>query len=136
MADARTAYFDNILRRTIIELAITCEIVVKRKFFPNDTPAGSAFDYISEKSKVTVTVLDLISNVAQEAFGEAFREKELKAFKDIDHLFRCRNKAAHRGALSYRDDKGIKTQVNSETVKEWFQSVETLLDWLNKLGHL
>ncbi len=130
LSDAQSALFEDKLRRAVLELAIACELIVKRSFFSGDSPAGAAFDYLEDKAQVKVTVLDLLHRVAQEAFGKSFREDHDSHYKNIDHLFRCRNKVAHRGVLSFRDDSGVEIHVDSSMVASWWDSVLKLIEWL------
>lgn len=130
LSDAMTAIFEKNSRRAILEMAIACEVVVKRRFFSVNTPAGAAFDYLEDKSQVKVRVIDLINRIAEEAFGESFRASNPDKYKDIDHLFRCRNKIAHRGELSYRDDRGVTQPVDDKTIESWWNSVMALIEWI------
>lgn len=134
LSDAQSAWFDGNLRRSVLELAIACEVVVKRHFFANDSPAGAAFDYLEDRAKVSVRVLELIDQVCIEAFSRSFRAEHPDRYRDVDHLFRCRNKVAHRGVLSFRDDGGIQNAVSAEMVKNWWDAVVDLKQWLNALG--
>ncbi len=131
ISDAQTALFQGNLRRAVLELAIACEIVVKRKFFPEASPAGTAFDYLEDKAQGRLKVLDFIDHIAAEAFGKSFRIHHSDDYQNIDYLFRCRNKIAHRGVLSYRDDSGVTRPVDYEIVSNWWNSVSTLIEWLN-----
>jgi hypothetical protein len=116
----------------ILELAIGCEIMVKRTFFSQNTPAGAAFDYFEDKALVRVKVIDLIDRVASEAFGRSFKEDHPNHYKNIDYLFRCRNKIAHRGSLSYRDDSGDSQEASFDTIKDWWVSISELRCWLKE----
>ena len=73
--------------------------------------------------------MDLIHVVAKRAFGRSFKEEQASHYKNIDFLFRCRNKVAHRGELIYRDDSGVHT-VDKEMLAVWWESALTLLKWL------
>jgi hypothetical protein len=132
IADAQTAVYQRNLRRSVLELAIACEIAIKQTFFAKSTPAGLAYEYLEDKGRINISVMELIDGVANQAFGESFKDIDLKAYTDIDHLFRSRNKVAHRGKIIYRDDKGLPHQVDTNTLKAWWQSVESLLNWLQK----
>ena len=134
LSDAQTTLFERNLRRAVIELAIACEIVVKRSFFSEDSPAGAAFDYLEDKSLVRVKVLELIDRVARAAFGQSFRTDHPSHYNNVDFLFRCRNKVAHRGDLSLRDDAGVKKSVNYEMVENWWDSVQQLIEWLSRVA--
>jgi hypothetical protein len=133
LSDAQTAWFEGSFRRTVIELAICCEVIVKRRFFSAATPAGAAFDYLEDKSKVSVRVLDLLDTIAFEAFDKSYRIDYPDHYKRIDTLFRCRNKVAHRGELIYRDDSGLIHEVAAPELAEWWMSVSHLRDWLKTL---
>jgi hypothetical protein len=133
ISDAQTAWFDGHLRRAVLELAICTEILVKRKFFAEASPAGAAFDYLEDKAKVSIRVLELIDAVAAEAFSCSFKRHNLGNFHKIDYLFRCRNKIAHRGELSYRDDSGTTVAVDASIVKGWWHAVTDLKSWIEGL---
>jgi hypothetical protein len=111
LSDAQSAWYEGNLRRAVLELAICAEVIVKRKFFAKATAAGAAFDYFEDKSKVTVRIPELLDAVAKEAFARSYRLDAADQFQRIDYLFRCRNKVAHRGELSFRDDKGALIRV-------------------------
>jgi hypothetical protein len=130
-ADARTALFERQVRRAVLELAIACEMLVKQSFFSEGTVSAASFEYLEDKSKVSVRVSELIDGVAKQAFGASFREDHPDHFKNIDHLYRCRNKVAHRGALSYRDDNGFLHDVDETVAKSWWTSVDQLQNWLS-----
>lgn len=130
LSDAQTAWFQGNLRRSVLELAICTEVIVKRKFFSEESPAGAAFDYLEDKGKISVRVLDLIDGAAKEAFFYSYKIEHNEKYTDIDHLFRCRNKIAHRGELAFRNDSGY-INVNAQHVESWWLSVKHLKDWLN-----
>lgn len=133
LSDAQAAYFERNLRRAVLELAICTEITVKRLFFAAASPAGAAFDYLEDKARISVRVLDLLDGVAMEAFSQSFKEFDSAAYRQIDHMFRCRNKIAHRGELSYRDDGGRVTHVDESIVKDWWGAVAGLRTWASSL---
>ncbi len=128
--NARTASFEGNLQRSVLELAIACEIIVKRCFFKNDSPAGAAFDYLEDKAKVNVRVLELIDAVAKAAFGKSFKVECSEDYRNIDYLFRCRNKIAHRGELVLLDEAGNRLIPDRKLIENWFNSVLTLRTWL------
>ncbi len=133
LSGAITSLFDFNLHRAVFELAIACEILVKRSFFPKETPGGIAFDYFEDKSKIKITVPELIDKVAQEAFGKSFETEQPKNYKNIQNLFHCRNKIAHRGSLEYRDIYTNKMKIaDIETVVVWAYSVRYLEIWFLK----
>lgn len=68
--------------------------------------------------------------IAEEAFSRSFRANHPDQYKDIDHLFRCRNKIAHRGELSYRDDSGVTQPVDYNTVESGWNSIMSLIEWI------
>lgn len=134
LSDAQTAWFEGNLRRAVLELAICTEVMVKRRFFTKASPAGAAFDYLEDKAKVSVRVLELLDAVAEEAFFRSFRKEAATSFARIDHMFRCRNKIAHRGELAFRDDSGTAIQVDATRVESWWVAVEHLKRWLDALS--
>lgn len=133
LSDAQSAWFEDNLRRSVLELAICAEVMVKRKFFAKSSPAGAAFDYLEDRSKTPVRVLELLDAVAKEAFSRSYKEKDPDSFKNIDHLFRCRNKIAHRGELYFKDDSGITILADKNLVETWWNSVVNLKEWLDSI---
>lgn len=133
LSEAQTAWFEGSLRRSVLELAICTEVLVKRCFFAHASPAGAAFDYLEDKGKVSVRVLDLLDSVAEEAFNRSFKKDAPDDFQRLDHLFRCRNKIAHRGELLYRDDSSKFVVADAPLVKVWWQAVANLKAWLESL---
>lgn len=134
LADAQTAWFEKSLRRSVLELAICVEVLVKRQYFAQHSAAGAAFDYLEDKAKVSVRPLDLIDTIAKDVYGESFKEHSSENYQSIDHLFRCRNKVAHRGQLVFLDEKKVWRTVEQETVEVWFNAVQSLRAWLKALS--
>ena len=130
LSDAQSAAFQKNLRRAILETAIACEIAVKQTFFAKATPSVAAYEFLEDHGKVRVTVLDLIISVAKQAFGKSFKEDKESHYDNIDFLFRCRNKVAHRGELIYKDQSGILYSVDDDKLADWWESVEILRAWL------
>lgn len=133
LSDAQNSWFEGDLRHSVLSLAICTEVLAKRCFFTQDSPAGLAFDYLEDKAKVTVRVLDLIDAIAEEAFGRSYKKEDKFNYKQIDHLFRCRNKIVHRGELVYRDDSGNLIKVNASEVEIWWHAVMKLKVWIESL---
>jgi hypothetical protein len=133
LSDAQAAWFEGSLRRSVLELAICTEVLVKRRFFAKSSPAGAAFDYLEDKAKISVRVLELLDSVAEEAFACSYKKQEPAYYQKIDHLFRCRNKIAHRGELAFRDDSGKTIGVDAPLVETWWHAVENLRQWLQSL---
>lgn len=132
LADAQTAIFEGNLRRGALEMAIACEVAVKQAFFARSTVAGEAYEYLERKRKVTVSVPELISGAAKQAFGESFKDSYPVDYDNICFLFQCRNKIAHRGEPLYRDKKGEPRKADIDTLKQWWASVEVLISWLSE----
>lgn len=132
MYDAQAAILQRNYRRGILEMAIACEIAVKQAFFAESTISGVTYEYFENQGRVNVRPIDLISNVAEYVFGENFKSINEKAYKNIDYLFRCRNKIAHRGQISYRDDSGVWHQPDLDILRDWWTSLEEMLSWLYK----
>ena len=132
LSDAQTSILNDKLHRAILEMAIACEVAVKGTFFAKATVAGSVYEYLEDKKRVSVKVIELIDGVAKVAFGQSFKDVDRDAYTHIDFLFRARNKVAHRGERTYRDDQGNEHQVDRPTLEEWWVSVDTLMKWLAK----
>jgi hypothetical protein len=133
LSDAQSAWFEGNLRRSVLEMAICIELMVKRKYFAQASPAGAAFDYLEDKSKVSVRVPELLDGIAKEAFSRSYRVEAPVQFQRIDYLFRCRNKIAHRGELWFRDDGDRLITVNSAIVEQWWEAAADLMAWLTAL---
>ncbi len=132
LSDAQSAVFNDDTRRAIFEMAIVCELSAKRKYFSEGGASGLAFDYFEDKGKIKITTLELITKVANEVFDTSFKEVFPQDYENIDYLFRCRNKVAHRGNICFKDINGTLVVPDSNLVKNWFESVEVLLEWLSQ----
>lgn len=133
LSDAQAAILQKNPRRALLELAIACEIAVKQKFFMKKTPAGDVFEYLEDSRRLQVTVLELIDGAAKQAFGKSFKETHTSDYKNIEFLFRCRNKIAHRGEIQYKDEKGAIQKVDDKIIKKWWGSTLILLNWLKEI---
>jgi hypothetical protein len=130
LSDAQTAIVDGNYRRAVLEMAIACEVAIKQAFFATATPAGAAFEYLEDRSRISVRPIDLLDGPAFEAFGESFKKRSPDEYQEIDYLFRCRNKIAHRALAEYRDDGGTKHIADYAKLGTWWAAVEGLFDWL------
>lgn len=137
ISDAQTAAFENNNRRAVLELAIATEVFIKNSFFKSNPISTATFEYLEDKNKINVSAIDLINDVAKRAFDVSFKKDLPDDYKNIDHLFRCRNKIAHQGKLGFRNDNSDWIDVTNETVNDWWKSVRQLIQWLDgKLGNL
>jgi hypothetical protein len=130
LADARDAMIQGNLRRAVLEMAIACEVATKQLFFKDATPAGDASEYLEDKSKVNVSVPELLNKVSKAVFGTGFYDSQKNDWHNIEYLFQCRNKVAHRGVLRYNDQHGTPQTVDFETLRDWWDSLETLIAWI------
>jgi hypothetical protein len=129
MSDAQAAILAGNLRRGVFELAITCELGIKRTFFSADTFSSRAFDHFEDKGLLNVPLIDYIHKVALSVFGESFKVYSESDFKNIQYLISCRNKVAHRGVLTFKDNTETITP-DQKMIEAWYASVKTLLNWL------
>lgn len=130
LSDAQSSALSHHLRRAVLELAISIEVFVKSTFFKREKIAGSAFEYLEDKGKENIKVIELLDGVSLYAFGESFRKHSPDAYRDIDYIFRCRNKIAHRGECKYRDDSGDWREVDIERLRSWWNSTLAMFNWL------
>jgi hypothetical protein len=130
LSDAQAAIASGNLRRAVIELAIACEVAVKSSYFGRSSAAATMYEYLEDKGRVNASVMDLIGVIAERAFGQSLKAVKPDEYRNLDHLFRCRNKAAHRPSLTFRDDSNNLHEADQATVEQWWISVETLLAWL------
>ncbi|MBM0741382.1 hypothetical protein JOY44_07075 [Phormidium sp. CLA17] len=131
LSESQASVFNGNLRRAVLELAIACELATKQSFFGEASRAGLAFEYLEDKGRVNVKVLDLITGVAVQVIGQSFKDFDKNAYIDIDHLFRCRNKVAHRGEPKFKDDTGKEYEISEEILQRWWDSAEKLFRWLD-----
>lgn len=130
LSDAQTAVFENNVRRAALELAIATEVLIKNYFFQQYTTASDVYEYLFDKEKIRISVIELIDGVAKKALGESFKEHNKKAYDDIDNLFRCRNKIAHHGKAQFSGNSGVVYEVTPDVLKEWWDAVRLLNEWL------
>lgn len=130
LAFARDAIYERHTLKAVLLLAISSEVAIKTTFFREETLASIAFDYLEENRRVEVTSIELIGKVAKRAFGTSFSEHNPTAATSVDHLFRCRNKVAHRARAEYKDDKGVLHTADEATLYAWWSAVDLLHSWL------
>ena len=112
-------------------MALAVEVMVKKKFFGSDVAVGAAFEYLEDKGKVNVRVVDLLHSTAVAVYKrESFKETNPNEYEHLDRLFRARNKVAHRGKTVFRDDKGKFHVVDDAILLLWWDVVTTLRSWL------
>jgi len=133
LSDAQAAIFQNNYRRAVLEMAMACELAIKRTYFSKSTAAGRAHEFMEDRQKISMNITDYIDGVAEFALGETFLKATSKGdFINIQHLFRGRNKIVHRGDLVFRDDKNKEHRIDHAVLVRWWISVEKLFAWLDK----
>lgn len=132
LSDAQGAALEGNTRRAILELAISIEIFVKSAFFKQEKIAGSAFEYLEDKGKETIKVPELLDGAAIYAFGESFKKASKDSYQHISHIFRCRNKIAHRGEATYRDDSGNWIAPDRNELQSWWAATLEMFNWLQR----
>jgi hypothetical protein len=130
LADARTAIVQYNFRRAVLDMAIACELYVKKVFFKTDVVSNAVFDYLIDNKKIEVNVMDLLHKIAKYVFAESFKEKFGKDYINLEYLFRARNKIAHQGEAHYTDQNGKKKTIDDNTLKEWWKSLDQVFNWL------
>ena len=128
--DAQTSIWRENIRRAVLEMALAVEVMVKRKFFGGDVAIGAAFEHLEDKGRVNVRVVDLLHSTAEAVYGESFRETNPNEYEHLDHLFRARNKVAHRGKAVFQDDKAVLHEVDDAMLHLWWDAVTKLRSWL------
>ncbi len=132
LSDAQSAALSNNIRRAILELVISIEVVVKGAFFKQAKVAGAVFEYLEDKGRETIKVVELLDGASASAFGESLKTALPRSYKDIDHAFRCRNKIAHRGEVKFRDDSGNWHTPDNELLRQWWASTIEMFNWLRE----
>jgi hypothetical protein len=130
LAEARDAIALGHLRRGVLELAIACEVGVKHFYFEPATNADSVYSYLEDKGRVNARVLEFLDGIALRTFGRSLRVDQPECYRDIDWLFRCRNKVAHRGIATFRDDAGTEFKADIDRVCQWWVAVAESFRWL------
>ncbi|MEA2166251.1 MAG: hypothetical protein QOK37_4378 [Thermoanaerobaculia bacterium] len=134
LAEARDAIALGHVRRGVLELAIACEVGVKHFYFEPATNADSAYSYLEDKGRINARVLEFLDAIALRTFGRSLRIDKPVSYREVDFLFRCRNKVAHRGVATFRDDRGIELTANVDRLSEWWAAVSDALDWLEDVA--
>ncbi len=134
LSSAQAAAFDGRIPSAVLGLAVACEVAVKRTFFGQRAPGASLLEYFEDSNQVRGRTVELLDKGATHVFGASFRTAFPKAYADIDHIFRCRNKVAHRGLAMFRDEKGRTITVDPALLRRWWKSVEVLSGWLRGVG--
>lgn len=129
LSEAQGSAISGNIRRAVVELAISIEVYVKNSFLKREKIAGSAYEYLEDKGRESIKVLDLIDGASLYAFGNSFKLQHKEHFKNIDFIMRCRNKIAHRGETKFRSDTDW-IEPNFEMLKAWWISALTLMQWL------
>jgi len=129
LSDAQAAVLEGNVRRAVLELAVACEVFAKHTFYGASSGAALVFEALEDRGKTHVRVLELIDIGGDALYGNSFRVFDRNAYTDIEHLFRARNKVAHRGIAVFRDEKGQLQTVDAKRLKRWWQSVEKLFAW-------
>ena len=128
--DAQVSIIRENVRRAVLEMALTVEVMVKRKFFGGDVAVGAAFEHLEDRGNVNVRVVDLLHLTAKAVYGDSFKDTNPDEYKHLDHLFRARNKVAHRGKAVFRDDSGVLHEVDDAMLRLWWDAVTKLRSWL------
>ena len=128
--DAQVSIWRENVRRAVLEMALAVEVMVKGKIFGGDVAVGAAFEHLEDKGKVNVRVVDLLRSTAKAVYGESFKETNPDEYEHLDHLFRARNKVAHRGRAVFRDDRSVLHEVDDAMLRRWWDAVTTLRSWL------
>jgi hypothetical protein len=117
MVDARDALMQGNLRRGVLEMATACEVATKQLF--------------SKKGgKAPPNILVALHTGAKEAFGASFYQDHRKDWHQINYLFQCRGDVAHGNEPNYRDKDKILHTMHFDALRDWWDSLETLIAWL------
>jgi hypothetical protein len=130
LLNAQSAIFENNYRRAVLELAMACELAIKRTYFSKSSPAGLALEFMEDSKNLSprIRLTSYLTNIAEYALGEKFEDVSSPAdMVNIENLFHGRDKVVHGGELCFKSEKDKKSHV----LKDWWISVERLLAWLN-----
>ena len=130
LMEAKDAISDGNLRRAIIDLAVACEVGIKYRYFAPSTYAEAAYAYLEDKARVNARPIEFLDSIAARAFGTSLRDADPATFRNIDYLFRSRNKVAHRGTTTFKDDSGTEITPDRNLLIEWWDAAKAMLSWL------
>ena len=133
--DAQASIWRENHRRAVLEMALAVEVAVKEKIFGGEAAAGVAFEHLEDRGKVNARVIDLLDSTAKAVYGESFRETNREEYRQLDYLFRARNKVAHRGKAVFRDECGVLQEVDDAMLRLWWGAVTALRSWLRAKRH-
>lgn len=133
LAQGREAIFDDAFLYAALLLAVAVEVRVKTSFLGTNSAASNAFDFSQEKGRIEISPIEFIDKIAKLTYAESFKDRHSEEFHDIEYLFRCRNKIAHRGRGVYSDKKGVLQALDKKTIYRWWYSVDALLKWLGDI---
>lgn len=129
LSDAQAAAMAGNIRRAVLEMAIACEVFAKQTFLGRDDGSAQVFEALEDRGRIGLRTLELIDVGGEALLGSSFRSFDKMAQTDLDHLFRARNKVAHRGDPVFRDDGGRLHRVDRKRLARWWVSVEKLFAW-------
>jgi hypothetical protein len=128
LAEARDARALRDVRRTVIDLAIVCEVLLKTSLFGRDQVAASVIENLEEHNVLRASLKELLA-AAGRAFGSSLSETDSKAHSDILALYDVRSRIVHHGRAEKKVD-GKRVPVEPSDVAEWFAAVSALRQWL------
>ena len=135
LLDAQSAIFEKNYRRAVLEMAMACELAIKRIYFSKSSAAGLALEFMEDSQRLSprVKITDYLTKIAEYALGEKFEDISSKIdLANIENLFHGRNKVVHSGELSYKAENEKKSrEISMLVLQDWWSSVERLLAWLN-----
>jgi hypothetical protein len=136
LSDAQASAVRGNIRRAVLELAIACEVAVKRKFFGRATGKRTVdrlLRYLDDNGDIRPRVIDVVNKAAKAVFGNSFKDFHQAAFADLNQLFQCRNKVAHRGQPVFHNQTGAMQTATDGDVERWLDSARVLFVWLKTL---
>jgi hypothetical protein len=129
LAEARDARALRDIRRTVIDLAIVCEVLLKTKLFGRDQVASSVVEKLEEHNVLRVSLKELLA-AAGRAFGSSLSDTDSKAYSGILALYDTRSRIVHHGRAEKKSD-GRRVPVEASDVADWFAAVDVLRRWLD-----
>jgi hypothetical protein len=129
LSEAQTAIIRRDFKKAVIDLAIACEVGIKTAFFKSDF-SYDVLNALEDSRKIEVSPLEMIQAIAKRVLGKGFKDFSAAAYEDIENLFRCRNKVAHRGELTFTAGNSGKKTADIQLLEKWWISTQVLLEWL------
>jgi hypothetical protein len=124
LCDAYAFFEMNDIAHAILEATIAAEVLVRSHIRE---------DIIAENPK-NWSLINLFDAGLKAIGKKSFKDECSDGFKNLDFLFRTRNKIAHEAKLGYKDDMGCWHDVDKKIAMGFLDTVQNVLMWLGDIN--